>query len=136
MRKTLFLNLNPRQMKRNELYTYNPQIYPRKLWIVKTNDFKVLNELFCYSDGSPLIASYVPAKATVMSVMEKESGLLGSLLWIEDNLTIGDMAHEAFHIAANIFGDVGGIIDVENQEPFAYLVGWATNCIYKTIRGK
>jgi hypothetical protein len=35
-----------------------------------------------------------------------------------------------------MFGETGCIADVENQEPLAYLVGWAFSCVDKVRKAK
>ena len=72
------------------------------------------------------------------SVMYKENGLLGELIWFPcaSAMPIGHISHEATHAAIDIFDDCGCRIDAENQEPFAYLVGWIAKCINEVKRGK
>lgn len=47
---------------------------------------------------------------------------------------VGIASHEATHVALLIYQLLGQNVSFESQEPFAYLVEWATECIYKTIR--
>ena len=47
-----------------------------------------------------------------------------------------DISHEAVHVAFETFRDIGGIADEDNQEPFAYLVGWATKQLYNALNYK
>lgn len=36
---------------------------------------------------------------------------------------------EAYRKAVGIFNYIGAPIDINHQEPFAYLCGWAANCM-------
>lgn len=45
-------------------------------------------------------------------------------------------SHEAVHVATDIYNCVGATIDVENQENFAYFVGYITERILKTLLNK
>lgn len=47
---------------------------------------------------------------------------------------VGIATHEATHVALRIYQLLSQNVSFESQEPFAYLVEWATECIYKTIR--
>lgn len=57
------------------------------------------------------------------------------LLWVSTELEGGDAAHEAVHIADYIFEQLGMYSQQfhDNNEQYAYLVGWAAGCISKTI---
>lgn len=50
-------------------------------------------------------------------------------------LTVPNIAHEAVHAALEIFDYIGAGADAKNQEPFAYLVGWIADCIWKVKAG-
>jgi len=46
---------------------------------------------------------------------------------------INTIAHEATHVALDIYENLDQDICYCTPEPFCYLVGWATECIYKTL---
>jgi hypothetical protein len=46
------------------------------------------------------------------------------------------IAHETVHIVNYIFKRRGIILDVNNDEPQAYLTGWIVNEIYKFLKDK
>lgn len=46
------------------------------------------------------------------------------------------MAHEASHVALGIFDYVGAEAKAADSEPFAYLVGWAFDCLDKVRKYK
>lgn len=47
-----------------------------------------------------------------------------------DTLYHYTVAHECFHVLTNIFDDRGIEIDLINDEPAAYLIGWIVNQCY------
>lgn len=51
----------------------------------------------------------------------------------EKKITCGDIAHEAVHMANQLYNHIGQEIDTENDEDYAYLVGWIVNQIYEKI---
>lgn len=57
--------------------------------------------------------------------VEKSSGVPCSLIWIKDlDSCLGSyLCHEAGHAAMDIFSFIGAEPDVDNQEPFTYLLG-------------
>lgn len=46
---------------------------------------------------------------------------------------INTCAHEALHVCMNIYTKIGEkVFEQDSNELFAYLIGWVTECIYKT----
>ena len=55
--------------------------------------------------------------------------------WAEDQKSdlINTAAHEALHVCMDIYSKIGEkIFEQDSNELFAYLIGWVTECIYKT----
>jgi len=48
---------------------------------------------------------------------------------------INTVSHEAGHVALRIYQHMDQDICQCSPEPFCYLLGWAAECIYKTIKG-
>lgn len=46
-----------------------------------------------------------------------------------EDITFGNVAHEASHVASEIYRYCGIKADLENQEHMAYLIGWIASCI-------
>ena len=120
-----------------EIHQFDPVIYPRKLWVVRGKGSKeyIIKE-FISPDGSRLAIDDDDTAiiTTYGSVMHVKSGKYGVLVWIKDitNSDTGAIAHEGAHVATYIFADIGAYLVPSNQEPFAYLCGWAADCIYQT----
>lgn len=55
-------------------------------------------------------------------------GVLVRFASVED-ITFENVAHEAFHVASEIYRYCGIKAELENQEHMAYLIGWAANCM-------
>lgn len=110
-----------------KIYQFDPQIYPRKLWVSVGTSTEELNEKFVEEikdiDDS--------ADAETWPVQQKEPLLGGVLIRFSDlkDMRPDNIAHEATHAALEIFDYVEARIQYDNQEPFAYLVGWVVKCI-------
>lgn len=55
--------------------------------------------------------------------------------WADDQKSdlINTAAHEALHVCMDIYSKIGEkIFEQDSNELFAYLIGWVTECIYKT----
>lgn len=113
------------------IHEFDPCIYPRLLWVVKGGSLEGIKETFeveCNEedlDG----AVTIPAR-------RKSDNRLGYCVWFPkagDIRNLDWIAHESTHVAICIFNDIGGNVTYEEQEPFAYLVGWVFGCI-DTIR--
>lgn len=119
--------------KKTTIHEFDPQIYPRLLWVVKGGSLEGIQETFeptCEfeDDGK--------SGAVTFPVRRKEDNRLGYCIWFpkSGDMRRGDwIAHESTHAALCIFDDIGASISYEDQEPFAYLVGWVFKCI-DTVR--
>lgn len=121
------------------VYGFDPQIYPRKIWVAVGGDIGTLRASFCQNDGEQLdFKDMDKYSASSTAVTEKDTGLFGELIWFpkKSDMRFDYIAHEAVHAAIDIFDDCDCRIDAGNQEPFAYLVGWITKCINEVKRGK
>lgn len=125
-----------------KIHQFNPTIYPRKLWVIKGGSVENIQEVFLEPNGDEIILNFeeynYPA-ATTLKVRQKETNLLGVLVWlISDKIDVGIVAHESVHVASCIFDDMGMTMGFEcgNDEHFAYLVGFAADCINQVRTGK
>lgn len=110
------------------IYQFDPQIYPRRLWVSVDTSTEELQKRFGKEDIKDFDNSYY---AETMVVQQKEPLFGGVLVRFQDlkAMTPDTIAHEATHVALEIFDYCDCRIDIENQEPFAYLVGWVVKCI-------
>lgn len=111
-----------------KIYQFDPQIYPRRLWVSVGASTEELQQKFGKEDIKGFDDSYY---AETMAVQQKEPLLGGVLVRFQDlkAMTPETISHEASHAAIEIFNYCDCRIDVDNQEPFAYLVGWVVRCI-------
>jgi len=128
-------------MGKSKIHEFYSEIYPRKLWVVKGLNKKDLNNTFAYRNGSEIEFEYENGNeslATVFpNVILKDNGKYGYLVFIHSsNISVGAIAHEAVHVATELFSEIGAIHTKDNQEPFAYLVGWIADCIYQVKTGR
>lgn len=106
-----------------KVHEFNPQIYPRLLWIAittehKIEDFDKLSEMndSCYA----VVDHAYNSKTDKGGIMIRFSSV--------EAMTIGVITHEAGHAAMEIINYIGGKIDLDNQEYFFYLSGWIAKC--------
>lgn len=110
-----------------KVYQFDPQIYPRKLWVAVGVPTEELNEKFV-DEIKDMDDS---TDAETLPIQQKEPLLGGVLVRFENlkSMRPDNIAHEATHAALEIFDYVDARIQYDNQEPFAYLVGWVVKCI-------
>jgi hypothetical protein len=119
-----------------KIFEFDPCIYPRLLWVVKGGTLDEINkvlELSGYEEDESVGA------VTLGNVRRKSDENLGALVWFPKASNIKNLdwiAHECTHVAMYMFGETGCIADVENQEPLAYLIGWAFSCVDKVRKAK
>lgn len=56
-----------------------------------------------------------------------------NIIWLPENATIGTLVHESMHTVLNIFRVRGVSVDLNNQEPTTYLMGFITGEVYKAF---
>lgn len=107
------------------LYEFDPQIYPRKLWVAVTKG--TFSDVF--DTELKELGEY--DNADVNNVHHKEKDLGGLLIRFRsaDEITAENTTHESTHVAIEIFDYIEARIDAKNQEPFTYLCGWVAGCI-------
>lgn len=127
-------------MDKLQIHQFNPEIYPRKIWVVKGGSLKQIIEMFVQTDGKELdlsdVGKYDAITCNVM--MREKPHSFGELIWYTriSKMNTDTIAHESVHAAMDIFDDVHCDVDVNNQEPFAYLVGWIADCIDQVRKNK
>lgn len=52
---------------------------------------------------------------------------------LTEAVSAGNIAHEATHLSNRIWRDIGAELTYTNDEPYAYLLGFTTDCITKII---
>lgn len=56
-----------------------------------------------------------------------------NIIWLPENSDMDTLAHECMHVVLNIFRVKGVSVDLENQEPTTYLMGYITGEVYKAF---
>lgn len=127
-------------MKKIQFHQFDPIIYPRKLWVGITNNCNAIREQFNYEYESELENVMENSTAFVFPCALKESGSLGVCVIFKnkENMDTKTIAHESVHIASQIFSDCNMAMgfDGGKDEHFAYLAGWAADCINQVKTGK
>lgn len=125
--------------------TYSNDIYEWDL-VVANKDVSLVDikELFTRADGKEFTDSILNNSAVTMSVIRKSDNKYcclvkfncygdycknsrDKILWL-----INTAAHEAAHYCLDIYNSINDEVCTSHQEPFCYLLGWATQCIYNT----
>lgn len=124
-------------MKNNTIiHEFDPCIYPRLLWVVKGGSLAEIRKTleFIELDDSDATG------AVTVSAYDNAKKKGGFLVWFPNPSDMTKhglwMAHEAAHVALGIYSYVGAEAKAEDSEPFAYLVGWAFECMDKVRKYK
>lgn len=116
-------------VKTERIYEFDPEIYPRKLWVAVGVPYAVIKDMF--EDVEPMADD---TDAQVDHTRRIKPDVKGGLLIRFENrkaMTAANITHESTHAALEIFHYVDAYPDPKNQEPFAYLCGWIAKCIDK-----
>lgn len=120
---------------KNILYEFELRIYPRKIWIAIDCNDDYLNYFF---DGvMPLDGDEYGHVYSILAVNGKER-YAGVIIRFECKkyMNAANIAHESTHAALWIFDEIGGRVDLKNQEPLSYLVGYIAECLDQVRKGK
>lgn len=125
-------------MSNFKIYEFHPQIYPRRLWVAVGGTFEDIKTMFVASNGEELEELAVFIAVTYIVQTKDDNKYLGHLIWFPSakDMTTKNITHEAFHASSDLFCLLGCEMHYDNQEPFAYLVGWVADCIDKVKRNK
>lgn len=125
--------------------TYS-SIYPVDLVVAnKYTTLEELKELYIYSDGVELDEHIMDYSATTSTIKRKSDNKFCILVKYNRSAGyvcdaklefINTCSHEATHVALDIYEFVGQDVCNCSSEPFCYLQGWATECIYRTLTRK
>lgn len=123
------------------IYKFDPLIYPRMIWITYDATSKELNEEFPNGDGTgkmftdnDLESSYATTYSVGTIKPESQGGFL-LRFESKESMTSWIIAHECIHAATGIFSYIGADVNVDNEEPFAYLVSWIIKCCERVKEG-
>jgi hypothetical protein len=104
-----------------------------------------IREVVEYTDGEEIDDEVMSACANVTTCRRKSDKM--DALLVKYNHGIGiksvnktldfidTVSHEAGHVALRIYQHMDQDVCFCSQEPFCYLLGWAAECIYKTVKG-
>lgn len=114
--------------------------------IVVANEYTTLEELkelYTYMNKKELDDDILNGQSTVSTVIRKSDNVDCILVKYNRDTTnpnidieldrVNTVCHEATHVALDIYEAIGQDVCFCSPEPFCYLVGYAGECIYKTL---
>ena len=117
------------------IHEFDPEIYPRLLWVTYGCPTSVLKDMF----GENAQDMDETSNADVINCRRMKPDVRGGILIrfrSKSDMTMENIAHESVHAALEIFDYVNARIAYDNQEPFAYLVGWIADCCQQVKQNK
>lgn len=109
-----------------KIKTIDIPIYFGKLTLIKSKNFKKTNEKFGVS---------IPDRFGAVTFRnEKADGFEVVVSFVDSNVSL--VAHEAVHVCNFIYENIGAKLDILNDEPQAYLVGWIVEEIENFLKKK
>lgn len=126
-------------MKKPIIHEFDPLVYPRLLWVCINATKAGLMERFSLDERETDRSFELHGAATCVTRC-LASERYGILVFCQNRkfLTTSNIAHESVHVADAIFEAIGGTGQdfQQGNEPYAYLVGWAADCIGKALKFK
>ena len=136
-----------KDLKKSRIDTYHLAMY--QIDLIVANKYATLEELqnlYTYSDDTPLDEELLKCLATTAICRKKEDGQVCIL--VKDNKEtsiksknkyldrLNTISHEATHVALRVYEIIDQQICFCSPEPFCYLQAYATECISKTLFNK
>lgn len=86
------------------------------------------------ANNKPFVAldKWADARMDVVCDIANNGGLLLRFEGIK-SARMGVVAHEADHVADEVYNYIGAEPDINNNEPHAYLVGWVAACVEEAL---
>lgn len=113
------------------IHEFDLYIYPRKLWITYDATPEELNKEFPRGDTNGHLFKNVPdfsyAVTDVTGNVDDKGGVL-IRFHDRDAMNMENILHESIHAANFVFDYIGATHDVNNDEPYAYLVSYIAKC--------
>ena len=133
-----------KKKKNSRIDTY-PTIYYVDLVVANSSTtLEELKKLYTYSDLEELDDFITNAECTTSTVIRKSDNkdcILVKLNRFTDikSISLHDdyintIGHEAGHVVLDIYNHIRQAVNADSQEPFCYLLGWALECINKTLQ--
>ena len=131
-------------MNKNSIIdTYTTIYYVDIVVANKYTTLEELKELYTYSDGVELddnVTNHECSTSTCIRKSDNKDCILVKYNRPSDIVGvnkkedfINTISHEAGHVVMDIYWHMGQRITDDSQEPFCYLLGYAAECIYKTL---
>ena len=121
-----------------QIHTFDPVIYPFKLYVIKYPNTEEINDKFTSFDFTSLnykLYTNVHAVTWNTVVRLKETNKFGVLVILcPGKINIGHIAHEATHAARVIWDWITE--NTTGAEADAYLVQWIVDCINQVRTNK
>lgn len=122
----------------------DPIFKPSKLVVAKHTTIEQLNKLYSYYNGDKIESFDGYDGVTYYGCIDKKEKVGTIIVILDDCLfdraqytdaeAVNVLAHEALHVAFRTADHNGFTLNESTNEVFANLVGWATECIYKTYK--
>ena len=97
-------------------------VYGGNLYLIQTEDFKSIEDKYRLQDTSLFDAFTFPLNGDYFMCFGKK--------W-DYNI----IAHESLHVVSDLFNDCNITMDLNNQEPQCYLLGWVVEQCHKFLEG-
>lgn len=97
-------------------------LYFQNLTVIQTDDFESIHKFYNlkgYCGGYDAVTIDAGDNIVVVFNTKADASII---------------AHESVHICTYTFQKIGSELDVNNDEFFAYLMGWVVKQIHKTIK--
>ena len=102
-------------------------LYFGEIHIFVHNNFKEVNEKF----NLGLTDDFYKGYEGLVWNFDKPNGYSRYFILLEEDVSLKVIVHESKHLVNNIFNDRGIKLDLYNDEPECYLLGWVFETIQK-----
>lgn len=124
---------------------YKQDIYPPyNLYVMAHHTADDITSKFVWDDGAEIdkvdLDTYQGVTYGLVYNKNDKDKLLSVLVCLnvdtfdDDVDAINTITHEAFHVVFRIFKHCNVYLSEDTNEPYAFMTGWASRCIYETYK--
>ena len=103
--------------------TFKIPIYGGKITVVECDSLKEVEQIYNLVNTSGCSA--------ISFINPKDENYI---MAFEVNHKHGTVAHESMHVVGLIFKDIYAKLDIDNDEPFCYLLGWIVDKVHMFLK--
>lgn len=113
---------------KNRKKKFTIPLYGNTLVVIQTDDLSGVQKKYGFTP--------IEGCNGITFVSKDKKGRPDYVVAFKGKTTAGIIAHESLHVVASVFDHVQAYLDMNNEEPQCYLLGWIVDKIHSVVKTK